>query len=87
MVILLMPTLGLAAKAPDTDWHRCASDADCVLVEGICGKAAVNPAYSPEATKYYAQEKKKAKCADEFWKPKADVAICRLEACQAISSK
>lgn len=76
-----------AAAPPDADWHRCARDADCVIVEGICGKAAVTRDYVGEATRYYAQEAKRSSCQREFWRPKEVVARCHLEACEVIAKQ
>lgn len=85
MLMMAAPMASFAAvKPPDTDWHRCAADADCVLVEGICGKAAVNRGFEGEAIRYYAAQSTTANCRDEFWKPKNVVARCHLESCEVI---
>lgn len=81
---VLVPAAAFAADIPPpkTDWHRCATDKECVLVQGICGKAAVNWAWKDEATKYYAQEAAKTNCAAQFWRAEPHGARCRLEACE-----
>jgi hypothetical protein len=83
--LAMMPWLAFAADAPvDADWHRCAADADCVLVPGICGQAAVNAGYKVKAAAYYAAQAKEEKksCGDIFWKPKPKGARCHLESCE-----
>lgn len=83
-VALMMPLSAFAFDAPDTDWHRCNTDADCVLIEGICGKAAVNPVFVAPATEYYAARRAESKCSSEFWKKSPNVVRCRLQSCEVI---
>ena len=81
---VLAPLLAHAAP-PQVDFNRCEQDADCVLVEGICGKAAVNAAYKGLATQYYAEQAKNEKaCGDLFWRPEMKTVRCRLQSCQAM---
>ncbi|MFM9891094.1 MAG: hypothetical protein ACKVOE_10755 [Rickettsiales bacterium] len=87
LLAAFLPMAAFAAPAPDSDWHRCATDADCVVVQGICGKASVTRGYEADAARYYAQEAKRASCQREFWRPKEVVARCRLESCEVIGKQ
>jgi hypothetical protein len=74
----------MAADMPPgaEDWHLCATDADCVVVPGICGESAVNLSVEHEAAAWYRERKKETKCPQIFWKPDTGKARCRLEFCE-----
>ena len=82
--VALAPMLGVQAAMPASanNWHVCKTDADCVVVPGICGEAAVNPTYKNEAAAYYKEQARSTKCPNIFWKPQTGKTRCRLEACE-----
>jgi hypothetical protein len=75
---------GAAALKEGKDWRNCSRDDQCVMIEGRCGKTAVNRLAKNEAQFYYAQEEKTTKCVERFWKPKEVVSRCRLGSCETI---
>lgn len=84
-VACMLAPLAVMAAGPTTDFHRCATDEDCVLVQGICGKAAVNKLYALEAQRFYeGQGQEKKACGSVFWRPEAKTTRCRLESCEAM---
>lgn len=83
--VAMAPMVVYAADQPGEDWHFCNSDAECVLVDGICGKAAVNIGFEKVAAKFYAEKAKTAKCNSSFWQPKdAKAARCRYQSCEIV---
>ncbi len=87
MAVALAPLTSMALE-PSADFHRCQADTDCVLVEGICGKAAVNVAYAQEATDYYTRARADGDakaCKSVFWRPNPNGVRCKLESCEAIA--
>lgn len=84
----VVPMLAMAEMpASAKDWHLCATDYDCVVVPGVCGEAAVNKSVQEEATAYYREQAKTAKCPSMFWKPQTGIARCRLEWCEVATQK
>lgn len=81
LVLISVPMLAHAAQKEGADWRNCHDDADCVQIEGTCGKTAVNKAFRSDAETFYRQEKETTKCVEQFWRPKNSVAQCRLNSC------
>lgn len=82
LILLTLPMLAHAAALKEgKDWRVCGTDADCVLVEGLCSKTSVNTGYETDAIAYYRQERPNAKCVEKFWETKSVVAQCRLGSC------
>ena len=71
-------------------WRDCVEDAQCVLIDGLCDKTAVNLAFEQEARDYYKQAARQVDCGvTKFWKPASSKAQCRLQSCSvaAIETK
>jgi hypothetical protein len=68
------------------DWRNCSKDDQCVMIEGTCGKTAVNWQARGNAEAFYAQQRKTVTCTEPFWKPKTKEMLfrCRLGACETI---
>ena len=80
-----LPLMAQAAESVDKNiWHQCQTDAECVVVDGVCAPTAVNKLYEPEAVKHYKELATLAKCAKQFWAPKAKIARCHLNACETV---
>ncbi len=80
----LLPVAAFAELHEGNDWRNCASDADCIAIQGKCGLTAVNIGYRNAAADYYKQEAANTKCTEQFWKPKAELPRCRLGQCETI---
>lgn len=65
------------------DWRNCSKDEQCVLIDGMCDKTAVNWQVENQAVRFYAQERKNAKCVERFWRPKEMMARCYMGGCQS----
>lgn len=63
------------------DWRYCSKDDQCVEIEGLCGKTAVNWQVKDKAEAFYRQEREKTKCVENFWTPKEKVVRCHLGGC------
>ena len=67
------------------DWRNCSKDDQCVMIDGVCDKTAVNWQVKNEAEAYFQQEAKKASCANPpFWRKGEKVPRCRLGGCETI---
>jgi hypothetical protein len=91
LVALLLITLPVVAVAQelqlDNAWRACTTDAQCVLIEGICHPTSVNIASKTIAAAYYKKQAATAKCVDRFWQPKAVMAQCRLGSCSTAAKQ
>jgi hypothetical protein len=84
-VLAALPLFAASANdmpAGAEDWHLCATDADCVVVPGICGEAAVNLSAKNVAAHWYRQQKAETKCPSMFWKVNSGKTRCRLQRCE-----
>lgn len=86
VMLLVMPLAAAQAKDPVAEFAVCATNADCIVVEGICGPAAVNAIHKNEALAYFRSRKDDAKCVQKFWQPTLDQAAarCRIERCEIV---
>lgn len=76
-----LPVATLAADSPENPrWRVCGTSADCVLIDGVCSKTAVNIGYRDSAVSYYQTMARDAKCVTRFWVPQDVVAECREKA-------
>ena len=78
MVALTLPLAANAAgNITDNPQLRiCGTDADCVLIQGVCHETAVNIAFKDEAAAYYREQAKGADCPNRFWEAKEKIAQC-----------
>ena len=83
-MLMMTPWVAQAASVDKNIWHACQADSDCIVVAGACVPTAVNAAYKAEAVKHYAELAAVAKCAKQFWAPKAKIARCHLNACETV---
>jgi hypothetical protein len=67
------------------DWRNCSTDDQCVMIDGLCDKTAVNWQVKDKAEAFYRQEAAKVKCAAvPFWRNGEKVSRCRLGSCETI---
>jgi hypothetical protein len=66
------------------DWRNCSKDEQCVIIQGLCDKTAVNALVKEQAEAFYRQEGKNASCDTPFWRVGEKVARCRLGSCETI---
>ena len=67
------------------DWRNCSKDDQCVMIDGVCDKTAVNWQVKDKAEAYYRQEARNASCANPpFWRKGEKVSRCRLGGCETI---
>ena len=82
ILALLPPLIAQAAELKaGKDWRNCSTDDQCVMIDGKCGKTAVNRLAEREAIAFYKQEAAKAKCVESFWTVKEKVVRCHLGGC------
>jgi hypothetical protein len=66
------------------DWRNCSKDDQCVMIDGLCDKTAVNWQAKAKAQVFYAQERMHVKCAIPFWRVGEKMPRCRLGSCETI---
>jgi len=67
------------------DWRNCSKDDQCVMIDGLCDKTAVNWQVKDKAVAYYRQEAPKVNCANPpFWRHGEKMPRCRLGSCETI---
>lgn len=82
---MLMPMLAQAAEMKEgADWRNCADDTQCVMIDGLCGKTAVNKLAKKQAELFYRKKAETVRCVDRFWEPKEQTPRCRLGSCETI---
>jgi hypothetical protein len=88
MVAAFLPLLAVAQPLKEgKDWRYCSLDEQCVVVEGLCDKTAVNWQVEREATAYYNQERATAKCVQRFWRVGEKKPRCHLGGCEMITKQ
>lgn len=69
------------------DWRYCSTDDQCVMIEGLCDKTAVNWQVERAATAFYNQERSSAKCVERFWRVGEKKPRCHLGGCEMITKQ
>lgn len=83
--LLVASAVHAEALREGKDWRNCSRDDQCVVIEGLCDKTAVNALVKNTAIAYYKQEAPKVNCANPpFWRNGEKVARCRLGGCETI---
>ena len=88
MVAAFLPLLVQAQPLKEgKDWRYCSTDDQCVMIDGLCDKTAVNWQVEREAIAFYNQERPYAKCVERFWRVGEKMPRCRLGGCETISKQ
>ena len=69
------------------DWRYCSTDEQCVMIDGLCDKTAVNWQVEKQAIAFYKQERPKTKCVERFWNQGEKMPRCRLGGCETITKQ
>ncbi len=85
MVAAFFPLFALAQPLKEgKDWRYCSTDDQCVMIDGLCDKTAVNWQVEEQAIAFYAQERPSAKCVERFWRAGEKMPRCHLGGCETI---
>lgn len=88
MVAAFLPIFAQAQELKEAkDWRYCSEDAQCVMIDGLCDKTAVNWQVEAKAVAYYKQARPKAKCVERFWRAGEKMPRCRLGGCETITKQ
>ncbi len=85
LLAAFLPVLAHAAALKEgKDWRYCSTDDQCVMIDGLCDKTAVNALVKDKAEAFYKQERPGAKCVERFWRSGEKMPRCRLGGCETI---
>lgn len=88
MVAACFPFLVQAAPLKEgKDWRYCSSDDQCVMIDGLCDKTAVNWQVEEQAIAFYNQDRPSAKCVERFWRAGEKMPRCYLGGCETITKQ
>lgn len=81
----LFASVAVAAELKEgADWRNCSDDKQCVMIDGVCGKTAVNRLVKKQAEMFYREKAREASCVSRFWEPAEQTPRCRLGGCETI---
>jgi hypothetical protein len=67
------------------DWRYCSKDDQCVMIDAVCDKTAVNWQVKSKAMAFYAEQRKGETCGElPFWSQGEKMPRCYRGGCQVI---
>jgi hypothetical protein len=88
MVAAFLPLFAHTAELKEgKDWRYCSKDDQCVMIEGLCDKTAVNWQAEKQAVAFYKQQRPRVNCSQPFWRAGEKMPRCHLGGCEVITKQ